>query len=104
MDSLEDVYDLSSPVVGSHSFYLRTVLSGVPRHWRYPLASGGHPSLGFKPLQRGWVYRLAPEAPRKGKCRRGPKHFWNCLTRMGSGPATGSTLYGLVPHSYAGGV
>ena len=45
-DSLEVVYDLSSPVVGvsfDRPFYLLTVLSGVPRHWRYPLASGGHP-------------------------------------------------------------
>ena len=36
---------------------------------------------GFNPLRRGWVYRPAPEAPRKGECRWGPRHFWNCLSR-----------------------
>ena len=30
-----------------------------------------------------------PEAPQKGKCRR---HFWDCQTRLGNGPATGPTL------------
>ena len=36
------------------------------------------------PLRRGWVYRPAPEAPRQGECRRGPRHFWNCLSRWAS--------------------
>ena len=54
------------------------------------MTSRGRPP-GFKPLQRGWVYRPAPEAPQKGECRRGLRHFWNCLTRAGSGPVTGPT-------------
>ena len=38
----------------------------------------------LNPLRRGWVYRPAPEALRKGECRRGPRHFWNCLSRWAS--------------------
>ena len=38
----------------------------------------------FNPLRRGWVYRPAPEAPRKGEYRRGPRHFWNYLSRWTS--------------------
>ena len=36
------------------------------------------------PLRRGWVYRPAPEAPRKGECRRGQRHFWNRLSHWRS--------------------
>ena len=32
----------------------------------------------------GWVYRPTPQAPRKGECRRCPRHFWNCLSRWAS--------------------
>ena len=56
-----------------------------------PLASGGRPP-GFNPLRRGWVYRPASEAPRKRECRQGPRHFWDCRTCLGYGPATGPTL------------
>ena len=58
-----------------------TVPLGVFHHWIHHLwLLGAAPHLGFNPLRRGWVYRPAPEAPRKGDCRRGPRHFWNCLS------------------------
>ena len=69
-----------------------TVRSGVFHHWIHHLWPQGAVPPGFNPLRRGWVYRPAPEAPRKGECRRGPRHFWNCLSRLGFGPATGPTL------------
>ena len=62
----------------------RTVRSGVFHHWIHHLWPQGAVPPGFNPLRRGWVYRPAPEAPRKGKCRRGPRHFWNCLPRWAS--------------------
>ena len=58
-----------------------TVRSGVFHHWIHHLWPQGAVPPGFNPLRRGWVYRPAPEAPRKGECRRGPRHFWNCLSR-----------------------
>ena len=70
---------------------LWAVLPGVPRHWRFPPASGGHPPR-LIPASGGWVYCLAPEAPQKGECRRGRRYFWPCRTRVGFGPATGPTL------------
>ena len=57
-----------------------TVCSGVFHHWIHHLWPQGAVPPGFNPLRRGWVYRPAPEAPRKGECRRGPRHFWNCLS------------------------
>ena len=48
----------------------------------------GRPT-GFSPLPRGWVYHPVPGAPPKEEFRRGPRHFWNCLTHVCSGPATG---------------
>ena len=62
----------------------RTVRSGVFHHWIHHLWPQGAVPPGFNPLRRGWVYRRAPEAPRKGECRRGPRHFWNCLPRWAS--------------------
>ena len=59
------------------------VLSGVPRHWRFPPASGGHPPAGFYPL-RGLLTGAW------GRRRR--RHFWPCRTRVGFGPATGPTI------------
>ena len=58
-----------------------TVRSGVFHHWIHHLWPQGAFPPGFNPLRRGWVYRPAPDAPRKGECRRGPRHFWNCLSR-----------------------
>ena len=33
-------------------FYLQTLLPGVPRHWRFPPASGGHPPMLLLPFGR----------------------------------------------------
>ena len=57
-----------------------TVCSGVFHQWIHHLWPQGAVPPGFNPLRRGWVYRPAPEAPRKRECRRGPRHFWNCLS------------------------
>ena len=53
-----------------------------------PLASGAVPP-GFNPPRRGEVYRLVPFL---GECRRGPRHFWDCRARVGSGPEPGPIL------------
>ena len=68
--------------------YLWAVLPGVPRHWRFPPASGGHPPRLIH-TSGGWVYCLAPQ---KGKCRRGRRYLGPYRTRVGFGPATGPTL------------
>ena len=75
---------LLCPVVGRSRLAVVaccTVRSGVFHHWIHHLWPQGAFPPGFNPLRRGWVYRPAPEAPRKGECRRGPRHFWNCLSR-----------------------
>ena len=75
------------PVVGRSRpavIACRTVRSGVFHHWIHYLWPQGAVPPGFNPLRRGWVYRPAPEAPRKGECRRGPRHFWNCPSRWPS--------------------
>ena len=84
-------YLSSSWVAFGRPSYLWAVLPGVPRHWRFPPASGGNPPR-LLPLSGGWVYCLAPEAPHKGECRRGRRYFWPCRTRVGFDPATGPTL------------
>ena len=75
------------PVVG-HSrpavVACRTVRLGVFHHWIHHLWPQGAVPPGFNPLRRGWVYRPTPEAPRKGECRRCPRHFWNCLSHWAS--------------------
>ena len=65
---------------------------GSFHHWIQHLWLQGAVLPGFNPLRRGWVYRPALEAPWKGECRWDSRHFWNCLTRVGSDPATGPTL------------
>ena len=60
------------------------VCSGVFHLWIHHLWPQGAVPPGFNPLRRGWVYRPTPEAPQKGECRRGPRHFWNCLSRWAS--------------------
>ena len=77
-------------VAFSRPSYLWAVLLGVPRHWRFPPASGGHPPRLVPPS--GGFNCLAPEVPQKGECRRGWRYFWLCRTRVGFGPATGPTL------------
>ena len=78
---------LLCPVVGRSRpavIACRTVRSGVFHHWIHYLWPQGAVPPGFNPLRTGWVYRPAPEAPRKGECRRGPRHFWNCPSRWAS--------------------
>ena len=70
----------------------RTVRSGVFHHWIHHLWPQGAVPPGFNPLRRGWVYRPTHKAPRKGECRRGPRHFWKLPVALGFGPATGPTL------------
>ena len=53
----------------------------------------------LNPPQRDKVYRLASEAPQKGGCRQGPRHFWDCWTRLGHSPATGPTLKTALRHT-----
>ena len=65
--------------------------SGVPHQWIHLSPQGVIPP-NFNPPRRGYVYRLAPEAPCKGECRWGPRHFWNCWTRLGYSPVTGPRL------------
>ena len=81
----------SSWVAFGRPCYLWSVLPGVPRHWRFPPASGDHPPR-LLPPSGGWVYWLTPEAPQKWECRRGWRYFWPFQTRVGFGPATGPTL------------
>ena len=81
-------------------FYLWAVLLGVPRYWRVPPASGGHPPR-LLPPSGGWVYCLEPEAPPKGECRRGRRYFWLALPdACGLRPCNWTHLKnGLVPYS-----
>ena len=82
----QSMYLSSSWVAFGRPSYLWAVLPGVPRHWRFPPASGGHPP------------RLLPwGAPKRGMPT-GPKVFWPCRTRVGFGPATGPTLKAALCH------
>ena len=69
-----------------------TVRSGVFHHWIHHLWPQGAFPPGFNPLRRGWVYHPAPEAPRKGECRRGSEAFLELPIALGYGPAIGPTL------------
>ena len=71
---------------------------GVSCHWKY-LWLQGAVSPGFNSLWRGWVYRLAPEAPLLGECQWGPRHFWKCRAHVGSGPAPEPTLKNALCHT-----
>ena len=91
------VCGLSSPVLGLHS--VGRLTSG--RFCRVWVGTGDflrpHGAIppGLYPLRGGWVYCLAPQ---KGECRRGRRYFWPCRTRVGFGPATGSTLKTVLCH------
>ena len=77
--------DWRSNMITSMSQSSMLATMGVFHHWIHHLwPQGAVPPPGFNPLRRGWVYRPTPEAPRKGECRRGPRHFWNCLSRWAS--------------------
>ena len=75
------VCGLSSPVFGLHS--VGRLTSG--RFCRVCLRPQGAIPPGLYPLR-------ASEAPPKGECRRGRRYFWPCRTRVGFGPATGTTV------------
>ena len=61
-----DFFFLSSCWVAfGRPFYLWTVLPDVPRHWRVPPASGGHPPRLIPPSGVGliaWRLRPSPQA------------------------------------------
>ena len=81
------VSDVLCPLGGAQSTgrgACYTVRLGVSHHWIYIWPQGASP--GFNPLRRGWVYRQAPEAPRKRECRR------ELPVVLGFGPATGHKL------------
>ena len=93
-------YDLSSPVVGSHSVGFST--SG--RFCRVCLGTGEFLWPQGAIPSWGWVYCLAPEAPLIRGMPTGRRYFGRCRTRVSFGPATKPTLKnGLVPHSCVGG-
>ena len=79
----------SSWVAFGRPSYLWAVLPGVPRHWRFPPAWGGHPPR----LTPTWGGLLPGTwgAPKRGMPTR-PKESLPCRTRVGFGPATGPTL------------
>ena len=56
-------------------------------------------SLDVPLASEGQVHRLAPEAPQKGDYRRDLRHFQDCRTRLGYGPATGPTLKTAFSHT-----
>ena len=81
----------------------RTVRSGVFHHWIHHLWPQGAVPPGFNPLRRGWVYRPAPEAPRKRNAD-GIRGIFGTACRVGLRPCDRTHLKnGLVPYSYAGG-
>ena len=65
--------------------------SSVPYHWRYFWPQGAAPP-GFNPLQRDWVYHLAPYVSLFRGMQMGPRHFLKCQMHVGYGPASGPTL------------
>ena len=84
-------------------FYLWTVLPGVPRHWRFPPASGGHtprlipPSGGLGLLPGAW------SAPKRGRPT-GPKVFLALPDACWLRPCDRAHLKNsLVPYSCVGG-
>ena len=80
-----------------------TVRSGVFHHWIHHLWPQGAVPPGFNPLRRGWVYRPAPEAPRKRNAD-GARGIFGTACRVGLRPCDRTHLKnGLVPYSYTGG-
>ena len=82
--------------------YLRAVLPGMPRHWRFPPASGGHPPRLLPPSGEG--YCLSPEAVPKRGMPTGPKVFLALPDACGLRLCNRTHLKnGLVPYSCVGG-
>ena len=75
--------DLSSPVIGLHS--VGRLTSG--RFCWVCLGTGE-----FLRPQGAIPPAFTPFGGVKGECRRGRRYFWPCQTRVGFGPATGTTL------------
>ena len=69
-----------------------TVCPGVFHHWIHHLWPQGAVPPGFNPLRRGWVYRPAPEEPRKRGMPTGSEAILELPLVLGFGPATGPTL------------
>ena len=85
----------ASPVLGSHFGRLCCALHGSGRVCLITGDTSGlkGPSLQVLTLFGGigfitWHLRR----PSLGKCRRGPRHFWKCWTRVRYGPVPGPTL------------
>ena len=65
-----------------------------------PLVSGGRPHPDFNPLQRGWVYRPAPEAPFLRGIPTGSEAFLEMPGACGQRPCAWThPKKGLVPYS-----
>ena len=83
--------------------YLWTVLPGVPRHWRVPPASGGHPPRLIPPLGGLGLLPGAWGAPKRGMPT-GPNVFLALPDACGLRPCDRAHLKnGLVPYSCVGG-
>ena len=73
--------------------------SDVSCHWMYLWPQGAVPP-GFNPLWRGWVYRLAPEAPLLRGMPTGSEAFLEMPGACGIRPCTWPhPKKGLVPNS-----
>ena len=77
---------------------LWAVLPGVPRHWRFPRASGGHPPRLIPPSGGFIAWPLRNH--QKGECRRGRRYFWPChppgfYTLRGEGLLPGALKRGM---------
>ena len=99
-----DLFFLSSCWVAfGRPFYLWTVLPGVPRHWRVPPASGGHPPRLIPPSGGLGLLPGAWGAPKRGMPM-GPKLFLALPDACGLRPCDRAHLKnGLVPYSCVGG-
>ena len=69
-----------------------TVILGVFHHWIHHLWPQGAVPPGFNPLRRGWVYRPAPEAPRKRGMPTGSEAFFGTASRVGLQPCDRTNL------------
>ena len=99
-----DLFFLSSCWVAfGRPFYLWTVLPGVPRHWRVPPASGGHPPRLIPPSGELGLLPGAWGAPKRGMPT-GPKVFLALRDACGLRPCDRAHLKnGLVLYSCVGG-
>ena len=93
----------SSWVAFGRPSYLWAVLPGVPRHWRFPPASGGHPPQAYTPSGGLGLLPGAWGAPKRGMPT-GPKVFLALSDTCGLRPCDRAHLKnGLVQYSCVGG-